>query len=250
MEFFKYPSSNIQSHMTSELVVPKHIAFIPDGNRRWAKQRGLDPWEGHYKGAENIESLVRRAQEYGGTHMTFWGSSEKNLHRRPMQEKKALLDVYETYFHKLIESDVVHRDKIRINVIGKWREQLPSTLTALLEEGIEKTKDYDGPTLTFMLAYNGTTEMLEAIKSIHKAGYAQDEITQECVKENLWTHDLPPVDLLIRTGGEPHLSVGFMMWDIADAQLFFSDKYFPDFSADDLSAAIEEYSRRERRHGC
>ena len=228
---------------------PKHIAIIPDGNRRWAKAKGLKPQAGHEEGAKNIEKIINRALEIGIRYISFWGSSLENLGKRPMQEKRALLRIYEKYFKKLIESEKVHKNKARINIIGRWREQFPKNLVKILENGIERTKHYQKYNLNFFLAYNGDDEMIEAVKSIAKKYKPGQKITGATIKENLMTKDLPPVDLLIRTGGDPHLSVGFMMWDIANAQLYFSQKLFPDFEEKEFAEAVREYQRRERRHG-
>lgn len=232
-----------------ENTLPEHIAIIPDGNRRWAKARGMEPWEGHEEGAKNIENLVRFALKKGIKCMTFWGSSPTNLTERPLMEKKALLDIYEKYFTRLMNSKEIFEHEARINIIGQWEEKFPESLKKILKEGIEKTKHFEKRILNFMLFYSGKEEMLQAIQDIHDKCGKGMKITGEILKENLMTRDLPAVDLLIRTGGEPHLSVGFMMWDIADAQLYFSEKNFPDFKEKEFEEAVEEYQRRERRNG-
>lgn len=229
--------------------LPKHIAIIPDGNRRWAKERGLPPWEGHEEGARTMEKLVRKALDLGINCLSFWGSSMDNLTKRPLEERRALLKIYEVYFKKLIASEDIHQNEVRINVIGRWEEQFPEGLKKVLQEGMEKTKHYQKKLLNFFLAYNGDDEMLEAIRKIVQKVKNYQEITAETVKENLMTKDLPAVDFLIRTGGDPHLSVGFMMWDVANAQLYFPEKNFPDFREAELTAAVAEYQRRERRLG-
>lgn len=230
--------------------LPNHVVIIPDGNRRWAKGRNLKPWEGHIAGADRIEELVRKALELKIKNISFWGSSISNLQKRPLNEKIALLDIYEKYFKKLMDSEEVHQNQAKINIIGRWKEQFPKSLVKILETGILKTKDYKNYTLNFFLAYNGDDEMIQAIKKISaEAGRDGKKITATLIKENLMTKDLPAVDFLIRTGGEPHLSVGFMMWDIANAQLYFSNKLFPDFSRDDFMLAMEDFSQRGRRMG-
>lgn len=230
-------------------VLPKHIAIIPDGNRRWATSLGKSPWEGHFEGAKNTEKIIERAKKLHIQYLSIWGSSEENLSKRPLVEKKALLEIYLKNFKRLIGGDEVFRDQVRISIIGKWREQFPVPLVKLLEECIEKTKKHRRYFLNFFLAYNGDNEMISAVEKI--VGQYKDPslITGEIIKENLWTRDLPPVDFLIRTGGEPHLSAGFMMWDIANAQLFFSEKNYPDFGPDAFEKAIQEYGERERRLG-
>ncbi|OGI17513.1 MAG: di-trans,poly-cis-decaprenylcistransferase [Candidatus Moranbacteria bacterium RIFCSPHIGHO2_02_FULL_40_12b] len=229
--------------------LPNHIAIIPDGNRRWAKGKGLEAWDGHEAGALNAEKLIRRSLDMGIKCLSFWGSSLDNLKKRPVRENLALMKIYEKYFTKLFNSDDIHKNEARINIIGKWREQLPGKLKNILEKGINETKDFKKHLLNFFLAYNGDAELLGAIRKIAKDFKPGTIITAETVKSNLMTKELPPVNLLIRTGGEPHLSAGFMMWDIANAQLYFSDKYFPDFSAKELDKAIEDYQSRGRRLG-
>lgn len=232
------------------LNLPNHIAIIPDGNRRWAREKGLAPWEGHVAGAERIEELVRKALAMKIKNISFWGSSMDNLKKRPLLEKRALLDIYEKYFKKLMNSEEIHENKARINIIGRWREQFPGSLKKILEEGIERTKHYENYNLNFFLAYSGDDEMIEAFKKIsEKIGKNIQDITGELVKKNLMTKNLPEVDFLIRTGGEPHLSAGFLMWDIANAQLYFSEKLFPSFTARDFEDAVFDFSQRDRRLG-
>lgn len=229
--------------------LPHHVAIIPDGNRRWAAAHGMKPWEGHEEGAKTMEKLVRKAYELGIKQLSFWGSSLENLKKRPFQEKKALLRIYEEYFQKLMDSEDIHKNQTRINIIGRWEEQFPEKLKKILRDGIEKTKHYKNYALNFFLAYNGDDEMIEAISKIVKKADQYKNITAEVIKKNLMTRELPPVDYLIRTGGEPHLSAGFMMWDIANSQLYFSQKNFPDFGGADLEKAIEDYGKRGKRLG-
>lgn len=235
--------------MENANTIPVHVAIIPDGNRRWATARGQEAQSGHLAGAKRIEEISNRAWQRGITHLSLWGSSLENLTKRPIAEKKALLRIYEEYFTKMIASDVVKKERVQIKVIGRWREQFPASLVTILEQGIDATKDNDGPIISFFLAYSGDDEMLGAVRRIVGSGAAPEDITPDTIKENLLTHDLPPVDYLIRTGGEPHLSVGFMMWDTANAQLYFTDALFPDFDVVAFDIALEEYATRARRHG-
>lgn len=229
--------------------IPQHIAIIPDGNRRWAKERDYDPWVGHDVGAQIIEDIAKKARDLGIHCMSFWGSSLENMEKRPIRERRELVKVYEKYFAKLIESDDIIDDDVQINVIGQWREQLPQSLVHTLEEGIEKTKHHKKHLLNFFLSYSGDVEMLDTIRDIAENFDDGSQITKETVKQYLSTHALPSVDYLIRTGGEPHLSTGFLMWDTANAQLFFSEKMFPDFDAQEFTLAVQEYARRARRLG-
>lgn len=229
--------------------IPYHVALIPDGNRRWAKERGQLPWEGHDAGAKNTEQIVEKARELGVRMISFWGSSLENMAKRPLDEKRELLRIYETYFVKLIENESVHRDGVRIRMLGRWREQFPDTLKQLLIRCEEETKTYTEYGLNFFLAYSGDDEMLSAVRSLISSGIRAEDISMETLKQSLLTRELPPVDYLIRTGGEPHLSAGFMMWDIANAQLYFSEKYYPDFGSEAFAESLEEYARRARRFG-
>lgn len=231
------------------LPIPNHIAIIPDGNRRWAAARGLRPWEGHEAGARNTEDLVRKARELGVYSLSFWGSSQDNLRKRPLEETRALLRIYEEYFSKLGRSEDIHRDHAKIRFIGQWEEQFPGSLKKILYDCQEATKGYDGHLLNFFLAYNGDEEMLSAIRNIVASGIDPGSIDAGLLKSHLLTRDLPPVDYLIRTGGEPHLSAGFMMWDVADAQLFFSELNYPDFGAEELEKSLVDYQHRGRRYG-
>ena len=229
--------------------LPNHIAIIPDANRRWARERGLAPWKGHEVGAENFEKLISYSLKRGIKCLSIWGSSTDNLTKRPLEEKKALLDIYKKYFTKMLEGKEIDENEVRVNFIGRWEEQFPDSLKKIIYEVIEKTKHYQKRLLNFMLAYGGTDDMLQAIGKINEK-YAQGvKITAEMIKENLMTASLPEVDYMIRTGGEPHNSAGFMMWDTANSQLYFSSEKFPDFNEEKFEAALEEYARRQRRFG-
>ncbi|MEK7494600.1 MAG: polyprenyl diphosphate synthase [Patescibacteria group bacterium] len=230
-------------------LLPKHVVIIPDGNRRFATARGQKPWEGHEAGAKNTESLVREARRLGVQEISFWGSSIENLTKRPLPESQALLRIYEQYFTELLEGEDIYKDKVKVRFIGHWEEQFPSSLKNILYKILEATKDHDQCFLNFFLAYSGDDDMKQAIQHIADTVPEGTKITDEMIKGALMTRDLPPVDLLIRTGGEPHLSAGFMMWDIANSQLYFSEKLYPDFDVTALGEAILDYSNRGRRYG-
>lgn len=229
--------------------IPNHVAIIPDGNRRWAKGRGLAPWEGHEAGAKNTETIVRTARELGIRELSFWGSSIENLTKRPAREKMELLSVYERHFRTLLDGEEIFRDRVRIRCIGRWKERFPDRLRELLIDAEERTKDHDSYSLNFFLAYSGKDDMLQAFRNVLSDPVAPERMTEERVKAALMTRDIPPVDLLIRTGGDAHLSAGFLMWDTADAQLLFSDLWYPDFGEEPFREAISDYGRRERRYG-
>lgn len=227
--------------------IPHHVVIVPDGNRRWAKARGLLPWEGHEEGAQNVERLIREARDLGIQEISWWGSSLENIKKRPIAEVKALFDVYTKYFKNILTSEEVKEGKVKIRIIGRFREQFPRSLVKLLDKVVEKTKESEGSLLNIFLAYSGDDDMFQAIEKLVASG--KGNVTKEDVKDALMTRDLSPVDYLIRTGGDPHLSTGFMMWDTANAELFFTNILFPDFSPEAFRAAIEEYGKRARRGG-
>ena len=233
--------------------LPKHVAIIPDGNRRWAKRKRLAAWLGHREGATNFEEILRTAQDMGIICLTFWAGSYDNLTKRPAVEIKFLKEVYRVNFERLLKNKEIYEEEVRVNVFGHWRDLLSEKEKKPIEEVIDRTKNHSRKFLNFLIGYNGTSEMMEAIKKIVKKSKVEQafEITPELIKENLWTHDLPPVDLVIRTGleGDPHWSNGFMMWDTANSQFYFTETLWPDFSDKEFKKAIESYSKRERRLG-
>lgn len=232
-----------------EIVVPYHVAIIPDGNRRWARKRDLQPWDGHEEGAKNFEKLINHSLQYGVKVLSLWGSSMDNLIKRPMSEKVALLEIYRRYFERLLEGKEIYENEVRVNIIGRWEEQFPAPLKKLLYEAIDRTKHFQKRVLNFMLAYSGTDDMQLAIQKISDNYPEGTKITPEIIKENLMTANLPKVDFLVRTGGEPHNSTGFMMWDLSDSQYYFSPELFPDFTVEKYEEALADYARRQRRFG-
>jgi undecaprenyl diphosphate synthase len=231
----------------------KHIAIIPDGNRRWAKKKGLPAWAGHRQGAKNFEKIAQAANELNIYCLTFWGGSYDNLTKRPEKELKFLKEVYRLNFTRLLKNKDIYRFKTRINILGRWPELLDERIKAPMLEVIKKTEKHDQRFLNFLIGYNGTHEMIEAVEKIIKRARLDEKLaaTPELIKSNLWTKNLPPVDLVIRTGleGDPHWSNGFMMWDAADSQFYFTETFWPDFSREEFIKAVENYSKRERRLG-
>jgi undecaprenyl diphosphate synthase len=238
-----------ETSISETTIVPNHIAIIPDGNRRWARSRGLEPWEGHESGAKNSELLIREARRLGVRELSFWGSSVENLTKRPLRERQELLRIYSEYFEKLLRDEEVFADRVRIRFIGRWEEQFPESLKKLLREISEKTASHERYFLNFFLAYSGDDAMVEAFREMSRRGLMPDEVSPDVIKDCLMTREVSVVDLLVRTGGEPHLSAGFLMWEIANSQLFFSEKLYPDFGEVELRAAIADYANRERRLG-
>ncbi len=230
---------------------PKHVAIIPDGNRRWARERGLAAWNGHEQGARQWQSILRAALGEGITHVTAWMCSMDNLAKRPREEVAVLYRVFASLFDELAALPELDTHRIRVRVLGDWAALQPSSLTDRIRALEERTRAHDGFFLTLLNAYDGVSDMTQAVRAVaeRKAADPALDITPATVKDALCTRDLPPADLVIRTGGEPHWSAGFLMWDAANAQLHFSEKLWPDFGADDFRTAVADYRSRGRRHG-
>ena len=230
-----------------------HIVIIPDGNRRWAKNRGLPSFLGHREGAKTTEKILGAALDLKIPYVTFWGTSLDNISKRSNQEVNFLFKIFEQYFKKLAKSKEVHENFVKINILGRWEKLFPEKTKKPMMEAIKKTKNYKNYQLTFLMAYSGIDEMTAAIKRIAELRTKDSElrIDEKLIKANLWTHNLPVVDFIIRTGSakEPHMSSGMMMWDIANAQFCFTDTLYPDFSVEEFKKAVEQYNNTERRMG-
>ncbi len=231
--------------------IPHHIAFIPDGNRRWAANHLIEVWKGHDKGTSVVKEIIKEAVRLKISYFSFWGSSLDNIAKRSKEEVSYLFKIFKNNFIDLAKDKDIHRHKIRVNVLGRWKELFPEDVKKAINRAIEATKNYNEYFLNIFLAYSGIYEMEEAVKKITEEARKNPKIkiTAETIKKYLFTSQLPPVDYLVRTGGNPHLSGGFMMWETTDAQLYFLDKYWPDFTVQDFRLAIEEYGRRQRKFG-
>jgi undecaprenyl diphosphate synthase len=146
--------------------IPQHVAVIPDGNRRWAKKKALASFMGHEKGSSASEAIIEKALEMKIPYLTIWGSSLDNITKRSKSEVNCLFDIFTKEFEKLLNEEKIHKNKVKVTVIGKWREYFPQKTIKAIEEVIEKTKKYDKHFLTFLMAYNGTDEMIDCIKKI------------------------------------------------------------------------------------
>lgn len=240
--------------------IPNHIALIPDGNRRWARKRGFSPWVGHSAGTKALEKILEKAVEFKIPYFTVWGGSTDNLTKRPKREIDFLFRIYKEQFSRLGKDKRVYQNKVKINVLGKWKNILPKDVQRTFEKVIEKTKHHMKYSLTFLIAYDGQEEMVDCVKRIadlvrkdftETNNFCDKEFTSKLIKENLLTKNLPVVDLVIRTGcqNDPHQSAGFMMWDTAYSQYYFTDNLFPDFKPSEIEEIIKDFSKRERRLG-
>ncbi len=228
----------------------KHLAIIPDGNRRWAKKRGLLFSFGHRQGAKTTEKILKYALDLEIPNVTFWGCSLNNIVKRSKIEVNFLFNLFDEYFKKLAKDEDIYQKEVKINVFGQWEKLFPQKVQQSIKKAIEKTKNHKKYQLTFLLAYSGLDEMVETINKITKS--KKLEINEKLIKNNLWTKDLPAVDLIIRTGegiNWSHNSDGFMMWEAANAQLYFTDTLWPDFTETELKTVIDKYHQAERRLG-
>lgn len=228
--------------------LPKHVAVIMDGNGRWAKQRGKLRTFGHNKGVKAVRETVECAAEMGIEHLTLYAFSTENWNR-PRFEVDALMTLLVKTINK--ETKTLTDNDIRLNAIGDI-ESLPKACHKELLEAIEKTKDNKRMTLTLALSYSSKWELVRAVKAVAKnvkSGILDVEaIDESVIDQHLCTLGIPDPELLIRTSGEQRIS-NFLLWQIAYAELYFTDKLWPDFDRTDFEQAVIDYQGRERRFG-
>jgi undecaprenyl diphosphate synthase len=225
-----------------------HIAIIMDGNGRWAAERGLPRTEGHRQGVESVRRTVSAAQELGITHLTLFSFSSENW-SRPRQEINDLFGLLRRFIRRDLAD--LHKNGVKIRVIGT-REGLEPDLLRLIDDAVELTKDNTSLNLTIAFNYGARDEIARAARRIaqdvDKGLLAPHDVTEERFATYLDTAGLPDPDLLIRTSGELRLS-NFLLWQVAYSEFVFVDCYWPDFSREQLEAALAEYQRRSRRFG-
>ncbi|MFH1423708.1 MAG: polyprenyl diphosphate synthase [Candidatus Nealsonbacteria bacterium] len=231
--------------MTSQTKnIPYHLGIIIDGNRRWAKERGLPTLIGHRKGLNRVKQVLGWAKNRGIKILTLFVFSTENWERSESEVNylMRLLRQGLNDFKRNIKK--INKDGIRIKIIGQ-KEKVPAGLHKIIHELEELTQNNKEMTVNIALSYGGRAEIASAIKNIIKKKISPDEITEKTISENLWTSD---VDLLIRTGKEQRIS-NFLIWQSAYAELYFSEKYWPDFTEEDLDKALDDFAARNRRHG-
>ncbi|EKF55836.1 undecaprenyl pyrophosphate synthetase [Galbibacter marinus] len=228
--------------------LPKHIAIIMDGNGRWAKQKGKLRVFGHEHGAKTVKKIVEACGSLGIENLTLYTFSTENW-SRPKLEVETLMRLLVSSLKK--ELNTLIKNNIKLRAIGSL-ESLPSLAQKELLEVIGKTKDNSKMTLTLALSYGSREELKNAIVQISTKVknniISPDSIDESIINNHLYTHDLPDVDLLIRTSGECRIS-NFLLWQIAYAELYFTDTLWPDFTREHLCEAIVNYQNRERRFG-
>jgi undecaprenyl diphosphate synthase len=224
--------------------IPQHIVLFPDGNRRWAKQRGINTLDGHKQGYNNLLNFSEWCKNRGVKVLTAFGFSTENWNRT-----KEEVD----YLMKLLESCLLDnlskydKDGTKVRIIGQ-RERLPKSLQEAIKKTEEATKNNQNLFLNLAISYGGKWDILNAVKKIVKEQVPAEEIDEKLFESHLSTAGLPDPDLIIRAGGEMRMS-NFVLWQAAYSELYFSPKLWPDFTEQDLDMALEEFDKRSRRFG-
>jgi len=224
--------------------VPRHLGIILDGNRRWAKSHNVPLLDGHRQGYLTLRTITKAAFERGVKYVSAYVFSTENWNRTPREVKYLMnltLDVLSS------EIDGLHEEGIKVVWVGT-NERLSPKLQIAIEAAVERTKNNRRGTLAICFNYGGHQEIVDATKQLIGQGIRADQVTENTLEQALYAPELPPVDLLIRTSGEKRLS-GFMLWRSAYAELYFTDKLWPDFSEADLDVALQDYAARQRRFG-
>ena len=227
---------------------PTHIAIIMDGNRRWARSRGMPPAYGHRRGADAVKRAVEACGREGVQYLTLFAFSSENW-RRPAGEVVDLMDLLRLYLRREIEE--LAKNDIRLRVIGD-RAALAADIRSLIEEAENRTRDNRRLNVVIALNYGSRLEITEAVRRIarevQEGGLSPDSIGEETVTAHLETAGIPDPDLLIRTSGEQRIS-NFLLWQLAYTELVFVPVSWPDFAEEHLQEAVREFQRRERRYG-
>ncbi len=229
---------------TAEEFVPRHVAIIMDGNRRWARERGVAEAQGHAAGVDAIRPIVERAQQRGVAILSVFAFSRENWQRArgEVQTLFSLLDAAIADY----TPDLV-RQGVRVQVLGRLVELDPST-RASIGEAVQATAEGTSMTLNVAFNYSGRCEIVDAARRCLADGLSSDEIDEEALASRLYTPQPSELDLLIRTGGDQRVS-NFLIWQAAYAEFYFTDGYWPDFDPAAFDAALAEYARRSRRFG-
>src|SRR3989344_1898291 len=226
--------------------VPDHVAMILDGNRRWARARGLQPWEGHKAGYEAVHRLAKAARQLGVHTFTVWAFSTENWERSE-REREEIFRVFRVALSQAEKE--VHEEKVRFVQVGR-KDRLPKDILERLVKLEESTKDYSGHLFNVALDYGGHDEILRAVRAMTNDQIPSNKIDKNIFEKYLDTHDqpYPYVDLFIRTSGEQRTS-GLMPWQMDYAEYYFEQDHLPDFTPEKLKEAVLDYSRRRRRFG-
>lgn len=225
-------------------VLPQHVGFIIDGNRRWAQTHGLPVYEGHLAGYNALKDIAVATLESGVHYMSAYVFSTENWQRSADEVKRLLSLVL-----KLLSSDIpmFNEYNIRLKVLGS-REGVSPKIIKAIEKAEAATAGNTGGEFALCFNYGGQLEIVEAVKKIVQSDIAVDDVDAQLISDNLYAPEVPPVDLIVRTSGEQRLS-NFMLWRSAYSELLFLDKNWPDMTKEDVTAIMKEYARRQRRFG-
>lgn len=227
---------------------PDHIAIIMDGNGRWAEARNRHRTFGHIKGARTARRIIEHASQSSLKHLTLFAFSTENW-SRPHLEISLLMTLLRR--HLVRERETLIKNNIRFRAIG-FLDQLPSDVLKEVQKSVEITTENTGLQLTFALNYGGRSDITQAMKGLAKQvqeGFLRvEDIDEDLISKNLWTHPLPVPDLIIRTSGEMRLS-NFLLWQSAYSEMFFTDVNWPDFTVQEFQGAIQSFQKRQRRFG-
>lgn len=228
----------------SDLIIPQHVGYVVDGNRRWAKTHGIPTYEGHLAGYNTLQEVVRATFDAGAQFVSTYIFSTENWKRSEEEVGKLMGLVL-----KLLTSDLhlFAERNVRLRIIGS-RENVSDRILKAIDDAEATTKDNTGGTLIVCFNYGGQLEITDAVKKIVQEGVTADDVTPELIAQNLYAPEVPAIDMLVRTSGEQRIS-NFMLWRAAYSELMFIDKLWPDMTKDDVAAIIEEYSKRHRRFG-
>lgn len=231
-----------------EKLLPKHIAIIMDGNRRWAKEKGLDYRLGHKEGAEALRRIAKYANKLGVKYLTVYAFSTENW-KRTKEEVGALMLLLQKYLEEFLSSDDF--ENIKVNMLGNIAD-LDTGLQKSINKIIEKTKNNTGLVLNIAFNYGGRDEIVRAVRKIAEDVKENkinvEDIDEQTISNSLYTAGQLEPDLLIRTSGEQRLS-NFLLWQLAYTEFYFVQKYWPDFSEQDLDEAISVFEKRNRKFG-
>jgi len=224
--------------------LPSHICFIIDGNRRWAKEKGLPTFRGHKKGMERVEEVVKYAQDLGIKIVTIYAFSTENW-KRSEKEVTYLMKLFEYFARNKI--DMANKRGMKVRILGNF-QGLPDTLQKVLKKAIHLTENNNKMIVNVALNYGGRDEITRTFKKLIALKIKPIEVTENLINENLDTAGLSDPDFIIRTSGEQRLS-NFLPWQATYSELYFPKTYWPDFNKEQLDIAISEYQKRQRRKG-
>jgi len=228
----------------AESSIPRHVGYIIDGNRRWARKHGLPTYEGHLAGYNAVKEVAFATLEAGVQYMSVYVFSSENW-SRSQEEIKGLMSLV----LRLFTTDAKYFDEnnIRLKVLG-MREGLDDKIIKSIAKLEARTKNNTAGTLAICLNYGGQQEIVDAVKHIVSSGIKAEDVTNDVIAENLYGAEIPPMDVIVRTSGEKRLS-NFMLWRAAYSEFIFLKKMWPDMTKEDVTAIIKEYTRRHRRFG-